>query len=58
METNKVTIYLIGQITSDPETYEWRRRVRERFKEHEKNPTPLSEDDFPGQCNMPHIEFF
>lgn len=36
METNKINIYLIGQITSHPETYEWRRRVRERFKEHDK----------------------
>jgi zona occludens toxin (predicted ATPase) len=36
MEPNKVTIYLIGQITSDPETYEWRRRIRKRFEEHEK----------------------
>jgi len=36
METNKMNIYLIGQITSDPETYEWRRRIRKRFEEHEK----------------------
>lgn len=36
MEHNKVTIYLIGQITSDPETYKWRERVRKRFEEHEK----------------------
>ena len=35
METNKINVYLIGQITSDPETYEWRRRVRKRFEEHE-----------------------
>ena len=36
MENDKLFIYLIGQISSDPETYEWRRRVRERFAEHEK----------------------
>jgi len=35
METNKINVYLIGQITSHSETYEWRRRVIERFKEHE-----------------------
>ena len=36
METNKINVYLIGQITSDPETYEWRKRIRKRFEEHEK----------------------
>jgi hypothetical protein len=36
MKTNEVIFYLVGQITADPETYNWRRRIRERFNEHEK----------------------
>lgn len=36
MKPNEVIFYLIGQITADVETYEWRRRMRERFNEHEK----------------------
>jgi hypothetical protein len=29
------TIYLVGQISiDDPRTYEWRKRVREIFKDH------------------------
>ena len=35
MKPNETIFYLIGQITSNPETYEWRKRLRERFNEHE-----------------------
>lgn len=36
MKPNEVIFYLIGQITSDVETYNWRKRMRMRFDEHEK----------------------
>lgn len=36
MKPNEVIFYLIGQITADVITYNWRKRIRERFDEHEK----------------------
>ena len=36
MKPNEVIFYLIGQITADVETYNWRKRIRGRFNEHEK----------------------
>jgi hypothetical protein len=36
VKPNEVIFYLIGQITADVETYNWRKRIRERFNEHEK----------------------
>lgn len=36
MKPNEVIFYLIGQITADPETNDWRMRMRNRFSEHER----------------------
>ncbi len=30
------TVYLVGQITIDPMTYEWRREVEDYFKTNEQ----------------------
>jgi hypothetical protein len=36
MDKKIYTVYLVGQITSNPETYEWRDRVTEYFKNNKK----------------------